>query len=128
MKKDSIHDYAKALFEVTDGLKGEELKSALKVFAAFLYKKNILKRAPQIAAAYEAYAKKRSGAVSIVITTAREIDAKTAGQIKKVFGETVEASQSIDESLIGGVVIKTEDTIFDASLKTQLRILHAHLV
>lgn len=128
MTKDSIHDYAKALFEMADGLKGEELKQTLKAFAALLYKKNILKRSPQILAAYETYAKKRAGVVSIGITTAREVDAKTIDQIKKVFGEAVEATQSVDASLIGGVVIKTEDTIFDASLKTQLRILHSHLV
>lgn len=128
MAKVSIHDYAKALFEVTNGLKGEALQQALKVFAVFLYKKNILKRAQRIIAAYEEYAKKRAGVATIAITTAREIDSRTIEQIKKVFGNVVEATQSVDESLVGGVVIKTEDTIFDASLKTQLRILHAHLV
>ncbi|MBI5728646.1 MAG: F0F1 ATP synthase subunit delta [Candidatus Magasanikbacteria bacterium] len=128
MVKDSIHDYAKALFATTNGLKGEELKQAVKAFAALLFKHNILNRAPQIMAAYEAYAQKRSGVVTIAITTAREIDTKTTEQIKKIFGDMVEATRSVDASLIGGVVIKTEDTVFDASLKTQLRILKAHLV
>lgn len=128
MKKNSIFDCAKALFEATSGLKGEELRQTVQAFAVFLYKKNLLKRASQIIAAYETYAKKRAGVVSIAITTARRIDVRTTEHIKKAFGTTVEAIESVDENLIGGAVIKTEDAIFDASLKTQLRALQAHLV
>lgn len=127
MKKNTIYDYAEALFDLTKDQRGERLQKILQAFAAFLYKKNILKRAPQIIAAYEAYSKKQAGIISLKITTARDIDTKTVEHIKKVFGSTVEATQAVDTSLIGGVVIATEDAIFDASLKTQLRRLEQSL-
>ena len=128
MKKNSTQDYAKALFEVTNGLKGENLKEAVGAFAKLLYEKNILKRAAQIIAEYEAYAKKQAGYVAIHITTARTIEKTTVEHIKKIFGDMVEATQTVDESLLGGMIVRTEGTILDASLKTQLKKLKEVLV
>lgn len=128
MRKNSIQDYAKALYEVTKDLKGTELKKATEAFAALLLRHNNLKMASAIIAVFETYAHKQAGEVAIEVITAREIDETTLESIKKVFGEKVNATHRVQEDLIGGVIIKTEDTILDGSLKTQLQNLQAHLV
>ena len=66
--------------------------------------------------------------MEIEIQSARKLDEKTLAGIKKVFGDSVEASESIDESLLGGVRVRTEDEILDGSLKTQLKNLRRDLV
>lgn len=128
MKKNSIHDYAKALYEVTSLTKASEQKKVIAAFASLLYQNNIVKRAPAIIAAFERYAQKQEGGITMNITTARKIDKTTLDTIKKTFGAKVEATNDVDESLIGGLIVRTEDTIFDASLKTQLQALSAHLI
>jgi F-type H+-transporting ATPase subunit delta len=128
MRKNSLQDYAKALYEITKDRKGADLKKALEAFVVLLSKKNVIKKAPIILKAYERYARKKEGHVAIEVTTAREIDKATLGHITKVFGDKVDTTEKIDTSLIGGVVIRTEDTILDASLKTQLQNLKTHLV
>lgn len=128
MAKNSIHDYAKALYELTNDLKGNDLKQALQAFAQLLYTKNILSKSELILKEYEALAKKAEGVRVISVTTARPIDKETLEHIKKAFGGKVEATTTIDERLLGGLVVKTENEILDASLKTQLRLLQEHLV
>lgn len=128
MKKISIHEYAKALYETTKDLKGAELKKATEAFAGLLLKHSNIKKTSAIVEAFEMYAHKQAGEVTIEVITAREIDKTTLESIKKVFGTKVDAVHRVQEDLIGGVIVKTEDTILDASLKTQLQILQAHLV
>lgn len=123
----TVQDYAKALREVTKDAKGPELKKILQSFAELLYKKNVLKKADSIISVYEKLVRKEEGIKEIFITTARAVDKSTLEQIKKVFGTKVEATTSVDETLLGGMIVKTEDTILDASLRTQLRALHEHL-
>ncbi len=128
MRKNSINDYAKALYEVTKDLKGAELKKAVEAFASLLLKHSSLKKAPAIIEAYEKYANKKSGIVTIEVITAREIDKATLETVKKAFGDKVNARLTVQEDLIGGLVVKTEDTILDGSIKKQLQTLQAHLV
>ena len=58
--------------------------------------------------------------MEIEIHSARELAAATLNHVKKAFGENVEAICAMDESLLGGVVVKSQDKIFDASLRTRL--------
>lgn len=127
MKKISISEYAKALYEVTKDLKGVALKSAIEAFAALLFRHNNVKKTKAIITAFELYAQKQAGEVQIEITTARAVDKGTMDAIKKIFGDKVEATHRLQEDLIGGVIVRSEDTILDASIKTQLRNLQAYL-
>ncbi len=113
-------EYAIALYQVTQQAPASALDAVLKNFVQVLYKDQKLRHAGAIIAEFEAYAKKQAGVVSIAITSARELDTSTIQIIKKIFGEKVEATEHIDENLIGGFVVREENKIFDASLKTQL--------
>lgn len=119
-KKSSNKQYAKALFEVTKNLKGENLTKVLKKFIAILVRNHKLKQADRIINEFVKISKKEEGISEIEISSVRKLDVETVTKIKKIFGSKVEESELLDEKLIGGVVIKTEDKIFDVSIKTQL--------
>ena len=126
-KKFSNKQYAEALYEITTTFSGSQLTDALKKFVTILAGNQKLKQAKNIIAEFEKYAKKKAGIVSIEVKSARKLDSSTLDNIKKQFGNQVEAVETIDESLLGGITIQTEDKILDGSLKTQLRKLNENL-
>jgi len=128
MRKTTTKDYAVALYEVVKGLKGGALDQAVHEFVALLVKQRKLKQAEKITNEFIRYAKKQEGIVGVELTTARKLDKTAFTTIKQAFGENVEAIEKIDESLLGGFIAKTEDKIFDASLKTQLTKLKQALI
>lgn len=118
--KNSNKQIASALYEVTRGLKGEKLTKALHSFVAFLVRARKIKQKDKIINEFISYAKKQEGIKEIEITAARGLDDGTVKQIKKCFGNNVEEKIVIDKEILGGIKIKTDDKILDASLKTQL--------
>ena len=120
MKKSSNKQYAQALYEITKGKTGADLKHMLNAFVELLVRDRRLKQAGNIIAEFVKYAKKQEGIVELGITSARKLDDKTVDHIKNIFGKKVEATQDVDENLIGGVKVKMEDRILDGSLRTQL--------
>jgi F-type H+-transporting ATPase subunit delta len=112
--------FAIALYEATRNLSGKDLEGVLSSFVNLLNEKHKLKSADKIIAEFIKYAKKQEGIMDITISSARELDNKVIEEIKKIFGKQTESVENIDENLLGGVVIKTDDVIFDGSIKTQL--------
>ncbi|MCL2349311.1 MAG: ATP synthase F1 subunit delta, partial [Planctomycetaceae bacterium] len=67
---------------------------------------------------------KRKGRIPVIVTTATEMPAEAfaglAGRLRaKLGGEPVIQNQ-IDPNVLGGIVIRVGDTIYDASIATQL--------
>ena len=77
--------------------------------------------------AFQEYAKLQQGIQKIVITSARKMSQKMVDDIAGLFGKKVEVETMIDKTLIGGVVVRTGDTILDASVKSQLEQLQKEL-
>ena len=127
MSKTSNKQYAEALYEVTRDLKGADLSAAVKLFVEVLIRDNKFRQSNNIIAEFERISKKAEGIVELEITSARDLDAETIEQIKKAFGQKVEAITSVDEGMIGGVKVKLEDKILDGSVKTQLKSLKQQL-
>ena len=120
-------EYAKVLLGLTKDKSGKELDEAIAAFVNYLDFEKAVNKAPYIIEAFERLAKEEEGIVSLEITTAREV---SAGMIKKVedaFGKQVESTVSVDEGLVGGVVVKKGNTILDGSIKTQVQKLQSAL-
>ena len=49
-------------------------------------------------------------------------------KIKKVFGENSDITETINKNLLGGIRVKVDDMIYDASLKKQLSRLKNQLI
>jgi F-type H+-transporting ATPase subunit delta len=123
MAKMTNKEYAKALYLATKDLKGANLQKMIAAFAELLFRNGVAKQSETIIAEFVKFAKKESGIVDIEITSARPLTAKAVNEIKKAFGDNVEAVENVDPEIIGGIKIKTENMILDGSLRKQLQLL-----
>ncbi len=128
MAKNTPKIYASALLKSISGLSEKNLSATLKNFVALVAREHKLKQMPKIISEFIRLAKKEEGIQEIEIQTARKLDEKTIEKIKNIFGKNVEATNEIDENMLGGVKIKTGDKILDGSLKTQLNKLKQTLI
>ncbi|MGB0933048.1 MAG: ATP synthase F1 subunit delta [Lishizhenia sp.] len=91
-------------------------------------RENIL---PQIAMAYKAKLQELKGIVPITITTASKLDdsvrAQILANIERSVKGTLEVEEKIDESLVGGFVVRMGDTQIDASVSRQFKDLKQRL-
>jgi len=113
--------YAKILVEAVKGLKPGEMKEVVKNFVAFLVKEHKIKRADQIIKEFEKGAKLSEGIQEAEIILAKKVDEKIIDKIRSVVSYKIEEKVNIDEEILGGFILKTDDKIIDASLKTQLQ-------
>ena len=100
-------------------------------FLALLAENRRMTLLPEIAGLYEqlrADAEKvvRARVTSATTLLAGELDTITAA-LRKRFGREVHVETAIDESLIGGALIDTGDTVIDGSLRGKLQRLQAAL-
>ena len=79
---------------------------------------------PQIAESYSKFADELSGVIRPTLTSGLPLEEGQIAEIKaaleKSTGKKVELKVEIDPSLIGGVVTKIGDKVFDGSVRTQL--------
>jgi len=81
---------------------------------------------------FAAVLEERSGMVSALITSARQIPNNEREELKrnleKLTGRRVNLNFAIDENIIGGVVTRVGSTVYDSSVKTQLENLREQLM
>lgn len=74
----------------------------------------------------------RAGRITAEVISAKPLDATQLSQItaalEKLSGKKVDISKREDPSLLGGVVAKVGDVVYDGSLRTQLRTLRDEIV
>lgn len=124
----STQQYARAMYEFLCDAKPDELDGHIECIARLFKEHRLFKKKQIIIAAYEAIAKKQEGAVDIEITAAHPLEEKIVVQIKKIFETSGNATIKEDMTLIGGIRVRKENTIIDASIKTQLERLHRQLI
>jgi F-type H+-transporting ATPase subunit delta len=87
---------------------------------------------PAISREVDAMIEARSGRISAEVTSARPLDAGELQQItaalEQLSGKQVSVTRREDPSLLGGVVAKVGDKVYDGSLRTQLRELRDELI
>ena len=80
---------------------------------------------PAVAIAAQQMHDQLSGKIQATLLTAEEIDNKTreeiAEQLSKKLGKQVELNSEVDPSIIGGVVVRVGDTVYDSSVAGQLK-------
>ncbi len=123
----SSEQYAKILFQLTRDVSGKALDEATHAFALLLQREHAMTRVDAIVRAYTDLAQEAVGVQSADVRVARTFSAQKLKSLLTLFGRTIEARVTVDESLLGGMIIRTKDTILDASLRTQLKRLEHHL-
>ena len=86
---------------------------------------------PSISRELDAMVEAKSGRVTADVTSAKPLDPSQLSQItaalEKLSGKKVVVNSSHDPELLGGVVAKVGDRVYDGSLRTQLRNLRDEL-
>jgi F-type H+-transporting ATPase subunit delta len=108
-----------------------ELHTYVKNFVRLLLDKNRFTELPGILDAAVQMADEQSGRVRAVVTTARALDQDNMRTIQQALsqasGKHVIARFQTNPRLIGGMVAKVGDTVYDASVRTRLMDIHQAL-
>ena len=111
--------------------KGKVHELTLKFFV-LLAKNSRADLIPDITVEYKRVFKEAKGILEVVVKSAHKLDAAALDKIKSMVltsdWKSVEIVEEIDEKLIGGFVVKSNNTIYDASVTSQLRDMKMNLV
>lgn len=103
---------------------GDNLTEQQQSLVRLMAQNSRLKLMPAVREQFEVARAKAENKVDAELVSAFELSAEQTGELvnilKNKLGCEITLTTSIDESLIGGVIIKAGDTIIDASMKSQL--------
>lgn len=127
--KFTVQQYAQALYESFQETKPGDYDKIIDNLLRTLKDNNDLGRYEAIVEAYEDLDRKNRGVKQVELTMAHdlEVNSKIVHQLNDIVGSDVEVQKKVDERLIGGVVLKVEDTLIDGSVKGQLNQLKKNL-
>jgi len=104
----------------------------LNSFAMLLLERRRMPVLPAIARAYAELVDQSLGRVRATVTSAQPLDAATQAAVQRALekrtGKTVLLTTGVDPSLIGGIVAKVGDLVFDGSLRTRLATLQSRIL
>ncbi len=102
------------------------------LFLAAVVKRGRQMLLPQIADEYRTLVDVQLNRVRAGVTLARDVDALTrqvlVERLKTAIGKDVIAGFAVDPSLLGGVVVKIGDRVYDGSVKKRLARLRTQLI
>ncbi|HLA64630.1 MAG TPA: ATP synthase F1 subunit delta [Rhodothermales bacterium] len=111
---------------------GDRLPKLVTSLMLLLIKKEREDLAVEVVAAYRALHDKRAGIVEARVRTARPLTADEAESLRKALetrtGSGVRLRLAVEPALIGGLVVRLGDRVYDGSLRHQLGLLREQLV
>jgi len=129
LKNPQLESHAKG--RILADLAGDE-DPLFKNFLLLVAEKGRAGEIEEIAAEFERLMAREERRLTVELITAREItDAEAkdiVGQIEKAAGRKVEATRSVDPSLVGGIVLQAGSYRVDASVRGRLERLRQELV
>lgn len=119
-----LHPRAERRGVIAELVEGLELSRELHVFATLLVEQNRIRFLPEIRDALQELVDQAAGRVEAHVTSARPLSGETVAELRQVLSRRVEAEVSlelaVDPDLIGGVITRVGDLMFDGSVRTQL--------
>ncbi|MBU1131329.1 ATP synthase F1 subunit delta [Patescibacteria group bacterium] len=132
MKKITAKQYATSLYQAIKEAEGDEQKQKIRNFLEVVKKRKDLKLLKKIFISFTEVYQKEEGILKAEVTFSRDLNSKIKEEVKNWLkdytGRTATVEEKIDESILGGVIVKFEDTILDASLKNSLKRLQSSLL
>jgi len=103
-----------------------------KNFLLLLVDRGRLDLLPEIFRSYQKLSDDKAGRMKATVVTASQASESVTNEIvaslEKKTGKKVSLTSEVDPSLIGGVVIKVGDIIYDGSIRTQLQKLKGNIM
>lgn len=130
--KISITQYAQALYELTLNKSEVESDVIVEKFVKELAKNNNIKLATKIVDKFEEIYNKNNGIIVASVTSATSLDEGHTDKIEKYLLDKYQAKKVILNSIVrpeikGGIILRVEDELIDASIINQLKNLKVSL-
>ena len=130
--KISIKQYAQALYELTLGKSEGEVNIVVEKFVKELAKNNNIKLASKIVDKFEEIYNKNNGIIVAQVTSAGSLGNDYLEKIEKYLMDKYKAKKVIlnnveKPEIKGGIILRVEDEIIDASIINQLKNLKVSL-
>lgn len=130
--KISAKQYAQGLYDLVAGKSEEDVAKVLRSFVGILARDRELNKEREIIDAFSEIWNKEDKELVANVTTARELMGESRNTIieylkKRTSSDKIALIENIDESLLGGFILKYESRILDGSLKTNLADLKVNL-
>lgn len=125
---------------ISENERGETLKKVfdgkvvplLGYFLQLLNAKNRLGQIDEIAAAYRDLLDEQNGKIEVDVTVASKLSSEQLEDVRQkvsaALGKDAVVHQYVDESIIGGMILRVQDQLIDASVKTQLAAMKKQLM
>jgi len=122
--KISPKQYAQSVLECLEGLSPEKGKIFLNNFFRVIEENNDTKLLPDIMGEIEKVKQKKMGIKKASIITALDISkglkAEIQRKLEERFKAKVELNHEIRPEILGGIIIESEDEVFDSSMRAWL--------
>jgi F-type H+-transporting ATPase subunit delta len=109
-----------------------KLQKELRNLIAVLISNDRIGQVAEVAAAYRSLLQQQQGIRPAEIVTARELDGAErdalAAEIAKLAGSKIQASFTLDKSILGGTVVRIGSTVYDGSVRGRLERLKEALI
>jgi F-type H+-transporting ATPase subunit delta len=130
--KISPKKYAQALYEAVEGKDKEGVKKTLDNLVNLLIENRDVAKADKVIEHFGQIWNDKNQIVEAKATTSAEIDQPTLDIIRDYIkdlsqAENIELKNDVDKEILGGTVIRYEDKLVDASLRTQIKQLTGQL-
>jgi len=121
--------FAQALHEAVSQTKPSDHDKILDRFTKVLAQEGVLGLWPDIEKEFLTLSGKAAGKEQAELITAHEVQVNSGlvEVLNQAAHKKLEVEKRVETDLIGGVILKTDDVIFDASIKTQLSKLKSEL-
>lgn len=121
--------YAQALFDAVSETAPHDHDKVLDNFVKILASNEDLGKYEDIGAEFRKLQLLSQGIKEAEVTVAKdaEINSSLVHKLNEIIGHKVEIKKQVDESIIGGVVVRVDDTLIDASVRNQLNNLNDRL-
>lgn len=128
--KYSVKQYAQSLYEALADTAPKDHEKVIDNLLKVMERNQDTALFPKVIQEFENVSAKAQGEVEVNATFARnDVDNKDVLEaLNKMGYKKVKLNTSVDESLVGGVVIRMEDTLVDASIKTTLEDMRKSMV
>ncbi len=129
MPKFSAKDYAQALYDSLHETNPKDHDVVLDNFVKILSQAGDLGKYELIEKEFELLEMKQQGISEAKVTVARDVEINSGlmKSLNEIIGNKVEIKKQVDAGIVGGVVVRVDDTLIDASIKTQLENLNQSL-
>lgn len=123
----SSQQYAAALYDAVHETQDHDV--VLDNFVKILAQNGDLSKQDEIEIEYRKLEMKEKGIVEAQVTVAREVNINSTivNELNEIVKGKVELKTKVDEGIVGGVIVRVDDTLIDASVKTQLNDLNREL-